>query len=200
MIHRPASHRAEPDLFTFTVRWHRKRRLAGMPLAAGQIAKALTSQHPQRNISDNLMRTTTERLVARSRTGRTEQGPPSTTQPPSRTTPGTPPPRRTRKQLGSAPERANKAPSCRPSATVPLTAWPPFQLSWFRNGASGLRVRHEWCHRAGRHRRTADGGLGTGFTRAGRATRVADGQAVERTSSMLWTSRPSRSRRPTLPL
>lgn len=45
-----------------------------MPLAAGQIAKALTSQHPQRNISDNLMRTTTERLVARSRTGRTEQG------------------------------------------------------------------------------------------------------------------------------
>ncbi|MGW6507250.1 hypothetical protein ACWGCP_06800 [Streptomyces niveus] len=44
------------------------------PLTAGEIAKALTAAHPQRNISDNLVRTTTERLVAKSRVERTKQG------------------------------------------------------------------------------------------------------------------------------
>lgn len=44
------------------------------PRTAGEITKALTAVHPQRNISDNLVRTTTERLVARSRVERSKQG------------------------------------------------------------------------------------------------------------------------------
>ncbi|MEU0956147.1 hypothetical protein ABZ353_28000 [Streptomyces niveus] len=44
------------------------------PVTAGEIAKALTAAHPQRNISDNLVRTATERLVARSRVERAKQG------------------------------------------------------------------------------------------------------------------------------
>ena len=50
--------------------------LAGQPepMTAGGIAKALTAAHPQRNISDNLVRTVTERLVARSRVERAKQG------------------------------------------------------------------------------------------------------------------------------
>lgn len=44
------------------------------PLTAGEIAKALTAAHTQRNISDNLVRTTTERLVAKSRVERAKQG------------------------------------------------------------------------------------------------------------------------------
>lgn len=44
------------------------------PRTAGEIAKALTAGHPTRNINDNLVRTTTERLVARSRVERSKQG------------------------------------------------------------------------------------------------------------------------------
>ncbi|MFD3484797.1 hypothetical protein [Streptomyces sp. NPDC058665] len=44
------------------------------PRTAGEIAKALTDAHPDRNLNDNLVRTTTERLVARSRAERSKQG------------------------------------------------------------------------------------------------------------------------------
>ncbi|MFI6289115.1 hypothetical protein ACIBCM_30960 [Streptomyces sp. NPDC051018] len=44
------------------------------PRTAREIAQALTDAHPGRNISDNLVRTTTERLVARSRVERVKQG------------------------------------------------------------------------------------------------------------------------------
>jgi hypothetical protein len=44
------------------------------PRTAREIAKALTDAHPGRNTSDNLVRTTTERLVARSRVERVKQG------------------------------------------------------------------------------------------------------------------------------
>ncbi|MFI6085176.1 hypothetical protein ACIBBB_30125 [Streptomyces sp. NPDC051217] len=44
------------------------------PRTAAEIAKALTAVHPNRNINDNLVRTTTERLVARSRVERSKQG------------------------------------------------------------------------------------------------------------------------------
>jgi hypothetical protein len=44
------------------------------PRTAGEIAEALTAVHPHRNINDNLVRTTTERLVARSRVERYKQG------------------------------------------------------------------------------------------------------------------------------
>ncbi|GGK21216.1 hypothetical protein GCM10011583_61440 [Streptomyces camponoticapitis] len=44
------------------------------PRTAGEIAKALTAGRPTRNINDNLVRTTTERLVARSRVERSKQG------------------------------------------------------------------------------------------------------------------------------
>ncbi|WP_329377276.1 hypothetical protein [Streptomyces sp. NBC_01716] len=44
------------------------------PRTAGEIAKALTAVHPDRNLNDNLVRTTTERLVARSRAERSKQG------------------------------------------------------------------------------------------------------------------------------
>lgn len=44
------------------------------PRTAGEIAKALAEAHPHRNVNDNLVRTTTERLVARSRVERTKQG------------------------------------------------------------------------------------------------------------------------------
>lgn len=44
------------------------------PRTAGEIAKALAQAHPGRNVNDNLVRTTTERLVARSRVERAKQG------------------------------------------------------------------------------------------------------------------------------
>ncbi|MGW1491191.1 hypothetical protein [Streptomyces sp. NBC_00191] len=44
------------------------------PRTAAEIAKALAEAHPERNINDNLVRTTTERLVARSRVVRAKQG------------------------------------------------------------------------------------------------------------------------------
>ncbi|MEU9015198.1 hypothetical protein AB0D12_36850 [Streptomyces sp. NPDC048479] len=44
------------------------------PRTAREIATALAETHPTRNISDNLVRTTTERLVARSRVERAKQG------------------------------------------------------------------------------------------------------------------------------
>ncbi|MEV7425695.1 hypothetical protein [Streptomyces sp. NPDC091212] len=44
------------------------------PRTAGEIARALTTAHPHRNISDNLVRTTTERLVARGQVERAKQG------------------------------------------------------------------------------------------------------------------------------
>ncbi|WP_327328026.1 hypothetical protein OG735_39955 [Streptomyces sp. NBC_01210] len=44
------------------------------PRTAREIATALAETHPTRNISDNLVRTTTERLVARSRVDRAKQG------------------------------------------------------------------------------------------------------------------------------
>ncbi|MFD3523125.1 hypothetical protein [Streptomyces sp. NPDC058653] len=44
------------------------------PRTAGEIAAALIAVHPHRNINDNLVRTTTERLVGRSRVERTKQG------------------------------------------------------------------------------------------------------------------------------
>ncbi|MEV6394737.1 hypothetical protein AB0M39_08150 [Streptomyces sp. NPDC051907] len=44
------------------------------PRTAGEIAKALAAAHPGRNVNDNLVRTTTERLVARSRVERAKQG------------------------------------------------------------------------------------------------------------------------------
>ncbi|WP_328619116.1 hypothetical protein [Streptomyces sp. NBC_00354] len=44
------------------------------PKTAREIAQALTTAHPDRNLSDNLVRTTTERLVARSMAERAKQG------------------------------------------------------------------------------------------------------------------------------
>ncbi|MEV6732946.1 MULTISPECIES: hypothetical protein [unclassified Streptomyces] len=44
------------------------------PKTAREIAQALTTAHPDRNLSDNLVRTTTERLVARSLAERAKQG------------------------------------------------------------------------------------------------------------------------------
>lgn len=44
------------------------------PRTAAEIAKALADAHPERNINDNLVRTTTERLVARSKVVRAKQG------------------------------------------------------------------------------------------------------------------------------
>ena len=44
------------------------------PRTAREIAKVLSDAHPGRNINDNLVRTTTERLVARSRAERVKQG------------------------------------------------------------------------------------------------------------------------------
>ncbi|MET7622012.1 hypothetical protein [Streptomyces sp. NPDC005408] len=44
------------------------------PRTAAEIAKALADAHPERNINDNLVRTTTERLVARSKVARAKQG------------------------------------------------------------------------------------------------------------------------------
>ncbi|WP_406307031.1 hypothetical protein OHA61_38430 [Streptomyces sp. NBC_00885] len=44
------------------------------PRTAAEIAKALAEAHPERNINDNLVRTTTERLVARSKVVRAKQG------------------------------------------------------------------------------------------------------------------------------
>ncbi|MEU9176073.1 hypothetical protein AB0C90_04275 [Streptomyces sp. NPDC048550] len=52
------------------------RHLSGQtePKTAREIAQALTTAHPDRNLSDNLVRTTTERLVARSLAERAKQG------------------------------------------------------------------------------------------------------------------------------
>ncbi|MDJ0380362.1 BlaI/MecI/CopY family transcriptional regulator [Streptomyces sp. G-G2] len=44
------------------------------PKTAGEVAQALTAVHPDRNLSDNVVRTTTERLVARGRVERAKQG------------------------------------------------------------------------------------------------------------------------------
>ncbi|MGW4204308.1 hypothetical protein [Streptomyces sp. NPDC004726] len=44
------------------------------PRTAREIARALADAHPERNTSDNLVRTTTERLVARGRAERAKQG------------------------------------------------------------------------------------------------------------------------------
>jgi hypothetical protein len=44
------------------------------PRTAREIAKALADANPGRNVNDNLVRTTTERLVARSRVDRVKQG------------------------------------------------------------------------------------------------------------------------------
>ncbi|MFF3402982.1 hypothetical protein ACFYW6_31325 [Streptomyces sp. NPDC002659] len=44
------------------------------PRTAREIAKALADVNPGRNVNDNLVRTTTERLVARSRVDRVKQG------------------------------------------------------------------------------------------------------------------------------
>ncbi|MEV0416212.1 hypothetical protein AB0I68_37045 [Streptomyces sp. NPDC050448] len=44
------------------------------PKTAREIARALAAVHPDRNLSDNLVRTTTERLVARSLAERAKQG------------------------------------------------------------------------------------------------------------------------------
>ncbi|HET6358173.1 hypothetical protein [Streptomyces sp.] len=44
------------------------------PRTAREIAKALADANPSRNVNDNLVRTTTERLVARSRVERVKQG------------------------------------------------------------------------------------------------------------------------------
>ncbi|MER5465919.1 hypothetical protein ABT010_35745 [Streptomyces sp. NPDC002668] len=44
------------------------------PVTAREIAKALADANPGRNVNDNLVRTTTERLVARSRADRIKQG------------------------------------------------------------------------------------------------------------------------------
>ncbi len=44
------------------------------PRTAREIAKVLADSHPGRNVNDNLVRTTTERLVARSRVERVKQG------------------------------------------------------------------------------------------------------------------------------
>ncbi|WP_405594590.1 hypothetical protein OG741_02370 [Streptomyces sp. NBC_01410] len=44
------------------------------PRTAAEIAKALAEAQPERNINDNLVRTTTERLVARSKVVRAKQG------------------------------------------------------------------------------------------------------------------------------
>ncbi|WP_406513684.1 hypothetical protein OG851_38065 [Streptomyces sp. NBC_00161] len=52
------------------------RHLSGQtePKTAREIAQALTTAYPDRNLSDNLVRTTTERLVARSLAERAKQG------------------------------------------------------------------------------------------------------------------------------
>lgn len=44
------------------------------PRTAREIAKALADENPGRNVNDNVVRTTTERLVARSRVERVKQG------------------------------------------------------------------------------------------------------------------------------
>lgn len=44
------------------------------PRTAAEIAKALVGAHPDRSVSDNMVRTSTERLVARSRVERAKQG------------------------------------------------------------------------------------------------------------------------------
>ncbi|MET7622365.1 hypothetical protein [Streptomyces sp. NPDC005408] len=44
------------------------------PRTAREIAKAVADANPGRNVNDNLVRTTTERLVARSRVDRVKQG------------------------------------------------------------------------------------------------------------------------------
>ncbi|WP_189111832.1 hypothetical protein [Streptomyces camponoticapitis] len=44
------------------------------PLTAGEIASAMSAEHPQRNISDTYVRAATERLVARSQAERSKQG------------------------------------------------------------------------------------------------------------------------------
>ncbi|MFB6808683.1 hypothetical protein [Streptomyces sp. NPDC056387] len=52
------------------------RHLSGQaePKTAREIAQALKAAHPERSVSDNLVRTTTERLVARSLAERVKQG------------------------------------------------------------------------------------------------------------------------------
>ncbi|MFF3246432.1 BlaI/MecI/CopY family transcriptional regulator [Streptomyces sp. NPDC002870] len=44
------------------------------PRTAAEVAKALTKAHPDRKISDNAVRTSTERLVARGKVERAKQG------------------------------------------------------------------------------------------------------------------------------